>query len=89
MGFNAGMGNALWDRLAIEVQVEVDDLVSAGRNVQAIAVMRERAGLPSPGLPECVDLVDQRSKVLQQGSASLGDAVPSGHASRQFRVDSR
>ncbi|WP_329297253.1 hypothetical protein OG410_00775 [Streptomyces sp. NBC_00659] len=61
------MGNALWDRLSVGVQAEVDSLVSAGRNVQAIAVMRERAGLPTPGLHECVDLVDQRFKVLRQG----------------------
>ncbi|MFJ9968746.1 hypothetical protein [Streptomyces avermitilis] len=61
------MGNALWDRLSVEVQAEVDSLVSAGRNVQAIAVMRERVGLPTPGLHECVDLVDQRFKVLRQG----------------------
>lgn len=67
VGFNAGMGNALWDRLSVGVQAEVDSLVSAGRNVQAIAVMRERAGLPTPGLHECVDLVDQRFKVLRQG----------------------
>ncbi|MFJ9968333.1 hypothetical protein [Streptomyces avermitilis] len=45
----------------------MDSLVSAGRNVQAIAVMRERVGLPTPGLHECVDLVDQRFKVLRQG----------------------
>lgn len=61
------MGNALWDRLSVEVQAEVDGLVSAGRHVQAIAVMRERVGLPTPGLHECVDLVDQRFKVLRQG----------------------
>lgn len=67
VGFNAGMRNALWDRLSVEVQAEVDTLVSAGRNVQAIAVMREGVGLPTPGLYECVDLVDQRFKVLQQG----------------------
>ncbi|MER5553944.1 hypothetical protein ABT001_20110 [Streptomyces sp. NPDC002793] len=53
------MGNALWDRLSAEVQTEVDSLVSAGWRVHAIAVMRERAGLPTPGLHECVDLVDQ------------------------------
>lgn len=59
VGFDAGMGNALWDRLSAEVQTEVDSLVSAGWRVHAIAVMRERAGLPTPGLHECVDLVDQ------------------------------
>lgn len=37
-GFNAGTENALWDRLSVEVRSEVDSLVLAGRNVQAIAV---------------------------------------------------
>lgn len=60
----------MWDRLSIEVQAEVDSLVSAGRSVQAIAVMRERADLPTPGLHECVDLVEQRFRVFRQGSAS-------------------
>ena len=62
------MGDALWDRLSVEVQEEVDRLVSAGWNVRAIAVMRECAGLPAPGLHECVDLVDQRFRVLRHGS---------------------
>ena len=47
MGFNAGVGNALWDRLSVEVRTEVDRLVSGGRNVQAVAVVRERAGTGS------------------------------------------
>ncbi|MDN3262518.1 hypothetical protein QWJ26_22485 [Streptomyces sp. CSDS2] len=61
------MENALWDRLSAEARSEVDRLVSAGRNVRAIAVMRDRAGLPMPSLHECVDLVDQRFSVLRQG----------------------
>ncbi|GAA3918977.1 hypothetical protein GCM10022244_30180 [Streptomyces gulbargensis] len=64
------MGNALWDRLSVEAQAEVDGLISAGRNVQAIAVIRESAGLPAPGLHECVDLVDQRFTRVRRGSAS-------------------
>jgi hypothetical protein len=67
VGFNAGMENVLWGRLSVEVRSEVDSLVSAGRNVQAIAVMRDRVGLPMPSLHECVDLVDQRFSVLRQG----------------------
>ncbi len=67
MGFNAGMENALWDRLPVEVRSEVDGLVSAGRNVQAVAVIRDRVGLPVPSLHECVDLVDQRFSALRQG----------------------
>ncbi len=69
MGLNAGMANALWDRLPAEAQSEVDSLVVAGRNVQAIAVIRECAGLPRPSLHECVDVVDQRFSVLRQGPA--------------------
>lgn len=64
------MGNALWGRLSVEVQAEVDALISAGRNVHAIAMVRECAGLPTPFLHECVDLVDQRFRVLRQGSAN-------------------
>lgn len=70
MGFNEGMENALWDRLSAEVRREVDDLVSAGRNVQAMIVMREHAGAPTPHLHECVDVVDQRFRVLRHRSAS-------------------
>lgn len=65
MGFNAGMENALWGRLSVEMRREVDSLVSAGRNVQAIALMRERAGPPTPHLHDCVDVVGQRFKVLR------------------------
>ncbi|WP_437025611.1 hypothetical protein [Streptomyces sp. enrichment culture] len=61
------MEDALWDRLSIEARSEVDSLVSAGRNVQAIAVMRDRVGLPMPSLHECVDLVAQRFSRLRQG----------------------
>ncbi|GHH00944.1 hypothetical protein Srubr_00480 [Streptomyces rubradiris] len=67
MGFNAGVENVPWDRLSVEVRSEVDRLVPAGRNVRAIAVMRDRAGLPMPSLHECVALLDQRFGVLRQG----------------------
>jgi len=61
------MENALWDRLSPEARAEVDRLITADRNVQANAVMRERAGLPRPGIHECVDLLDQRSTALRLG----------------------
>ncbi|MGW7042178.1 hypothetical protein ACWGDT_05570 [Streptomyces avermitilis] len=64
--FNVGVDNSLWSRLSAEARTEVDGLVAAGRNVQAIAVMRERAGQPRPGLRECVDLLDQRFTALRQ-----------------------
>ncbi|MFE2056412.1 hypothetical protein [Streptomyces sp. NPDC059446] len=64
------MENDLWGRLSVELRHEVDSLVSAGRNVQAIALMRERAGLPKPHLHDCVDVVGRRFRVLRQQPAS-------------------
>ncbi|MFF4102692.1 hypothetical protein [Streptomyces sp. NPDC001903] len=66
------MENALWDRLSVDVRVEVDRLIAAERNVQAIVLMRERAELPRPGLRECVDVLNQRLTVLRERSASPG-----------------
>ncbi|WP_066954259.1 hypothetical protein [Streptomyces lushanensis] len=64
------MENALWDRLSVEVRREVDRLVSAGRNVHAMALIREHAGLPTPHLHDCLDVVDQRFNVLRHGPTS-------------------
>ncbi|MGW0672778.1 hypothetical protein [Streptomyces sp. NPDC002746] len=64
------MEKALWDRLPVETRREVDRLISAGRNVQAIALMREHAGPPTPHLHECVDVVNQRFSVLRHRPAS-------------------
>ncbi|MEU8762699.1 hypothetical protein [Streptomyces sp. NPDC048659] len=71
-GFNAVMENALWDRLSVEVRVEVDRRVAAERNVEAIALMCERAELPRPGLHECVGVLDQRFTVIRERSVSPG-----------------
>ncbi|MER7379722.1 hypothetical protein [Streptomyces lanatus] len=60
------MDNVLWNRLSAEAQLEIDSLVSAGRNVQAIAAMREHVGVPQPELRECVDLLSQRSAALRE-----------------------
>ncbi|MEV6509700.1 hypothetical protein AB0M61_26725 [Streptomyces sp. NPDC051642] len=54
------MDNMLWNRLSPEAQAEVDGLIAAGRNIQAIAVMRERLGLPRPELRDCIDLLAWR-----------------------------
>ncbi|GAA2339267.1 hypothetical protein Scani_18520 [Streptomyces caniferus] len=62
------MDDSLWGRIPPEMQAEVDRLVSIGHNVQAIAAMREHAGLPQPSLPECVDLLDQRFTALRSDS---------------------
>jgi len=65
--FNVGVDDSLWGRLSFEARAEVvDGLIAAGRNVQASAVMRERVGLPRPGLHECVDLLAQRFTVLRE-----------------------
>lgn len=63
--FNMGMNDSLWGRLSSGDQREVDQLVTAGRHIQAIALMRERAGLPRPDLRDCVDLLEQRASVLR------------------------
>lgn len=63
--FNVRMNSALWGRLSPGGQREVDELVAAGRHIQAIALMRERAGLPQPDLRDCVDLLEQRAQVLR------------------------
>ncbi|MFG2142349.1 hypothetical protein [Streptomyces sp. NPDC048650] len=64
------MENALRGRLSVEVRREVDRLVSAGQNVQAIALVDEHAGLPTPHLHDCVDAVDQRFGILRHRPAS-------------------
>ncbi|MGP4087844.1 hypothetical protein [Streptomyces sp. KR55] len=64
--FNVGVDDSLWGRLSAEARAEVDGLIAAGRSVQAIAVMRECAGPPRPGLHECVDLLDQRFMALRE-----------------------
>ncbi|MCQ9184561.1 hypothetical protein KMT30_37090 [Streptomyces sp. IBSBF 2953] len=64
------MENALWGRLTAEARAEVDRLVSARRPIQAVVMMRERAGLPTPDLRECVDLVALRHRVLGLDSTS-------------------
>lgn len=64
------MENALWNRLSDEVRNEVDRLVAAGRNIQAIALIRDGAGPPTPRLHDCVDLLDQRFHLVRRRPAS-------------------
>ncbi|MFF5257040.1 hypothetical protein ACFY4K_34105 [Streptomyces leeuwenhoekii] len=63
--FNVKVNNALWECLPVEDRRQVDELVVAGRHIQAIALMRERAGLPRPDLRDCVDLLELRAQVLR------------------------
>lgn len=68
-----GVNDSVWGRLSAEDRREVDRLVAGGRNVRAIAVMRERARAPKPGILECVDLLDQRFTALRaQGGEDSG-----------------
>ncbi|WP_138901072.1 hypothetical protein [Streptomyces albidochromogenes] len=59
------MNDSLWGRLSAGDQREVDQLITAGRHIQAIALMRERAGPPQADLHDCVDLMEQRANVLR------------------------
>jgi hypothetical protein len=63
--FNVKVNDALWVRLPVENQRQVDELVVAGRHIQAIALMRECAGLPRPDLRDCVGLLELRARVLR------------------------
>ncbi|MGC4997146.1 MULTISPECIES: hypothetical protein [unclassified Streptomyces] len=54
------MNDFLWERLSVEGQREVDRLMAAGRNVQAIMVIREYADGPKPEIPECMDFLAWR-----------------------------
>ncbi|MYS50948.1 hypothetical protein GTW46_12915 [Streptomyces sp. SID6013] len=62
--FNVQVSNPLWERLSAEDRRQVDELVAAGRSIQAIALMRERADLPRPDLRDCVDLLELRAQAL-------------------------
>lgn len=61
---NGGMDDALWSRLSDAARAEVDRLISLNRNVQAVALMREDAGPPTPGIHTCVELLVRRSAEL-------------------------
>ncbi|WP_432013218.1 hypothetical protein [Streptomyces cucumeris] len=58
------MDNALWDRLPAPTRTEVDRLLGIDHNVHAIKLIRESVGEPVPGIPACVDLIDQRHQAL-------------------------
>ncbi|MFK0050080.1 hypothetical protein ACIQU4_39430 [Streptomyces sp. NPDC090741] len=66
------MNDSLWGRLSVEGQREVDRLITAGRNVQAVLVMRECADGLMPGIHECVDLLDWRFTALREASGGGG-----------------
>jgi hypothetical protein len=59
------MNDALWERLPIADRREIDELVAARRHIPAIALMRERAGPPRPELRDCVDLLEERARVVR------------------------
>ncbi|MEU9378799.1 hypothetical protein AB0D94_34290 [Streptomyces sp. NPDC048255] len=57
--------DALWSRLSPEARVEVDALITAGRTLQAIKVMREHIRPPWPALWDCVEALQERADVLE------------------------
>ncbi|MBH1935286.1 hypothetical protein I5Q34_13555 [Streptomyces sp. AV19] len=59
------MSDDLWNRLSTESRAEVDRLIGIKRNVEAIALMRERAGEPAPHIHKCLDLLERRRDTLR------------------------
>ncbi|MEV5528019.1 hypothetical protein [Streptomyces prunicolor] len=60
------MDNMLWNRLSAEARAEVDGLIAAGRTIEAIVMMLERAGPPRPDIRECVDLLAWRHRAQNE-----------------------
>ncbi|MFF3780613.1 nucleotidyltransferase domain-containing protein [Streptomyces sp. NPDC001933] len=54
----------LWRTLPAGVRERVDELVLAGRNIQAVQAMRESGIDPRPELYECVEVLDGRHREL-------------------------
>ncbi|MGW9120484.1 hypothetical protein ACWGRV_28395 [Streptomyces sp. NPDC055663] len=54
----------LWRTLPAAVRERVDELVLAGRNIQAVQAMRESGIDPRPELHECVEVFDGRQREL-------------------------
>ncbi|EFH31435.1 predicted protein [Streptomyces pristinaespiralis ATCC 25486] len=48
--------------------------------MQAVAVMRERAGAPRPGTQECVDLLDRRATALKGQDGERREVPGPDHA---------
>ncbi|MFJ4091685.1 hypothetical protein ACIPYS_08895 [Kitasatospora sp. NPDC089913] len=58
------MENPLWGALPAGVQDEVDALLAKEHRVRAIKAVRDASPPPAPGIPECLDLIMERSAVL-------------------------
>ncbi|MFI8344038.1 hypothetical protein ACIF8W_28790 [Streptomyces sp. NPDC085639] len=59
------MDDALWNRLLPEARTELDELVTCGRYVRAIAVLREHIGLPQLALWDCAEVLQERADVME------------------------
>ncbi|MFJ2753671.1 hypothetical protein [Streptomyces sp. NPDC087297] len=59
------MDDVLWNGLLPEARAELDELVACGRYVRAIAVMRERSGLPQLALWDCAEVLQERADVME------------------------
>ncbi|GAA4968400.1 hypothetical protein GCM10023205_36920 [Yinghuangia aomiensis] len=58
------MDDIVWGRLSGDARAEVDRLILAGRKVHAVALLREAAGPPTPGIHAAVDVVQWRWEEL-------------------------
>ncbi|MER5365054.1 hypothetical protein [Streptomyces sp. NPDC002722] len=54
----------MWWTFPAGVRERIDELVLAGRNIQAVGVMRESGVEPRPELHECVEVLDGRHRAL-------------------------
>ena len=57
----------LWATLPAELRDQIDEMIRAGRRIQAIADFRNRSGLtPKPRLAQAVALVEHRETMLKE-----------------------
>ncbi|MFE7464442.1 hypothetical protein ACFU6R_10090 [Streptomyces sp. NPDC057499] len=54
----------IWWALPAAVRAEADELILAGRNIQAVHAMRDSGIAPRPGLHACIDVLEARHRAL-------------------------
>jgi hypothetical protein len=56
---------ALWARLPLEVQYELDNLVKEHRSASAVKLVRKSGVTPRPGIAEARDVYEYRLAILK------------------------
>lgn len=57
--------DALWTSLPADVRAQVDDLITTGRPINAVAAARDGGPQPRPPLQLLRDLVERRGEILR------------------------